>query len=161
VNGWTRHDEGRRFWWQDPDTGAWALRNLHFDDASRTWQVCGARNADCRPAEVLDAGGRLVPLYGYKLLTTRPGGISTQVRSYGTQPDGRDTVAWCGACHPSHVDRELGGTLQNHPTACDTCHGDPADGSSTGFPHTSAYSALLTRYPDDLCIECHVSGSVP
>ncbi len=161
VNGWTRRDEGRRIGWQDPDTGEWSRRNLHYDDASGTWQVCDTRNEDCRPAEVLDAGGRLVPLYGYKLLTTRPGDTSAQVRSYGTQSDSRDKVAWCGACHPSQVDRSLGGTLQNHPIACDACHGDPEDGSSTGFPHTSALSTLLRRYPDELCIGCHVSGSLP
>ena len=102
-----------------------------------------------------------MPLYGYKLLTTHPGDIPAEVRTYGTRPDGRDEVAWCGACHPAQMDRSLGGIFQNHPTACGACHGEPEDGSSTGFPHTSALPALITRSWDDLCIACHVPGSLP
>jgi predicted CXXCH cytochrome family protein len=85
------------------------------------------------------------------LLSNRPNHSNTPVRSYNE---------FCQSCHdlqgsdnsPSH----------DHPPLCVSCHGNPNnDPSSKDFPHTSSNPYLLTSNGDELCIQCHVPGSLP
>jgi hypothetical protein len=69
--------------------------------------------------------------------------------------------ALCITCHSSRIDWSWGGTNHNHPTGCEACHGNPSDGTSSDYPHSSTSSVLLQQAPDGLCINCHTAGSLP
>lgn len=124
-----------------------------------TWDNAGTATA-CKYAQINDAEGNLSSLYGYKLLSAYPNHTYSQPKSYSTDKYNHDQPLWCGSCHPSRVDSEFPGAggYHNHPTGCSTCHGNPADGTSADFPHTSTMGKLLTRYPDALCVSCHVNN---
>ena len=84
--------DNTRIWWEDPDPSAvgsnevapnldpnnpWKQVYLFFNSAppgSEGWMVCtgSAGGGPCEYAQVLDAEGQLVSLYGYKLLTSSP-----------------------------------------------------------------------------------------
>jgi hypothetical protein len=162
-------------WWQNPTTGGYQFRYLN-KHANGSWEVCTAVDGGgtCNWAQIRDAQGQLVSLFGYKLLTRYPNQDYSSIKSYRTDTRDRDTPKWCSSCHPSRVDTSFGGTLHNHPTGCLSCHGDPvqvADGSrelSKDFPHTSTVDWLLRDYPDALCTtSCHTGsesgggGSLP
>jgi len=151
--------EGTQIWWKNPTTGAWARKYLHLGASG--WEVCDAGNTNCVPAQVKDSEGQLVSLYGYKLLSAYPNHTYAQVKSWGVDRYDHDGAKWCGTCHPSRIDVAAGGTYHNHPTGCTACHGNPADGSSADFPHTSTLGEFLVNYPDALCITCHTSGTLP
>ncbi len=162
---------GTQIWWDNP-SGGWEFRYLHQDaDPAGVWEVCtsypptpvaGGPDATCAYAQVEDAEGQLVYLFGYKLLTAFPNHTYSQVQSYTADEFNHDGALWCSTCHPSKLDAEFpGGTLHNHPTGCGACHGNPADGSSADFPHSSTKGALLQDLPDALCVNCHVAGSLP
>jgi len=161
VNSWTGADEGDAIWWKNPTTHSWSQERLHYDRGSAAWQVCEEGATDCEFAQVEDSENQLVYLYGYKLLSAYPNDTYSARQSYDTERFNADGMRWCGVCHPSHVDAALGGTFHNHPTGCDACHGNPIDGSSADFPHTSTFPELLRNYPDALCTGCHTPGSIP
>lgn len=125
-----------------------------------TWDNAGTATA-CKYAQINDAEGNLSSLYGYKLLSAFPNHTYSSPKSYLTDKYSHDQPLWCGACHKTRLDSAFpgAGSYHNHPTGCSTCHGNPADGSSADFPHTSTMSKLLTRYPDALCVNCHVTNS--
>ncbi len=152
--------EGTMIWWNNPTTGSWAQKYLHLD-ASTGWQVCDAGNTNCLPAQVKDAEGQLVSMYGYKLLSTYPNHTYATPQSYMADKYDHDSMKWCGTCHPSRIDTAAGGTYHNHPTGCAACHGNPADATSADFPHTSTFGELLKDYPDALCVTCHTTGALP
>lgn len=124
-----------------------------------TWDNAGTATA-CKYAQINDAEGNLSSLYGYKLLSAYPNHTYSSPASYSTDKYNHDQPYWCAACHKSRLDSEFpgAGSFHNHPTGCSTCHGNPADGSSADFPHTSTMQKLLTRYPDALCVNCHVNN---
>lgn len=67
--------EDSRIWWKDPadPTGeTWTEMYLH--DGGTSWQVCSGPGGTepCYYAQVRDAEGQLVSLYGYKLLSSSP-----------------------------------------------------------------------------------------
>jgi hypothetical protein len=72
-----RWQDGSRIWWKDPAdaTGeTWVQKYLHFDSGAQAWQLCddAAGTTGCVYAQVRDAEGQLVSLYGYKLLSSSP-----------------------------------------------------------------------------------------
>lgn len=83
------------------------------------------------------------------------------VKSWGTDIYDHDSALWCGTCHTYSVDAAFGGQWHSHPTGCTACHGNPADGSSADFPHSSTNEFMLQEFPDALCLECHTPGSLP
>ncbi len=125
-----------------------------------TWDNAGTATA-CKYAQVNDAEANLSSLYGYKLLSAYPNHTYSSPKSVQTDKYNHDQPLWCGACHKTRIDAEFpgAGAYHNHPTGCSTCHGNPADGTSADFPHTSTMSKLLTRYPDALCVNCHVNNA--
>lgn len=151
--------EGTQIRWKNPTTGQWARKYLHLGASG--WEVCDAGNTNCVPAQVKDSEGQLVYLYGYELLSAYPNHTSSQVKGWGVDKYEHDGAKWCGTCHPSRIDVAAGGTYHNHPRGCTACHGNPADGSSADFPHTSTLGEFLINHPDALCITCHTSGSLP
>lgn len=162
--------EGQQIWWKDPSTGVWAQKYLHLDTDPAVWEVCDGTNptpvqgepdSGCAYAQVKDAEGQLVYLYAYKMLSMYPNHTYATPQSYGVDKYDHDGMRWCGVCHPSRIDTSAGGTYHNHPTGCSACHGNPANGSSADFPHTSTNSSLLKDYPDALCVSCHTFGSLP
>lgn len=177
VNNWVKpvdsnpSDEGTSIAWNNPTTGSWATMYLDWDGTNGAWRVCptagdvvsgDAFGAACTDyAQVKDAEGQLVSLYGYKLLSAYPNHSYSTVKSYNAEMYAHDGMVWCGTCHPSRVDTSYGGTYHNHPTGCTACHGNPADASSSDFPHTSTFDNLLKNYPDALCVTCHRAGTLP
>jgi predicted CXXCH cytochrome family protein len=141
---------------------------LWFDTASGIWLKCDGLNgtgscaAPLTSADYLttvDMEGQTVYLYGYKLLTRYPNGTDFP-ESWGLGRGGHDGARWCGTCHPAQAGEEIGGEFHSHPGSCTYCHGNPADGSSFDFPHTSTNGSLLKEYPDALCVVCHSKGSL-
>jgi Doubled CXXCH motif (Paired_CXXCH_1) len=64
-----------RIWWKDPsDTTGETWTQMYLHDAGTYWQLCTGTGGSgtCVPAQVLDAEGQLVSLFGYKLLTSSP-----------------------------------------------------------------------------------------
>lgn len=179
---------GTIIWWDPPGPPTWKRVFLHLDTDPAAWAVCDLNEGGvvgnngtvqtvtpvpgavdtvpvgaCAWAQVTDTDSQTVSLYGYKLLSMYPNHTYASPKSWGTAMRARDMTQWCGACHPSKVPREFGGTMHNHPTGCLACHGNPA-GTPMGtgdFPHTSTGREFLIRYPDALCITCHTSGSLP
>jgi predicted CXXCH cytochrome family protein len=166
-----------------------AIRQLHRDVDATTgtpdtvaWESCikGTVTAvadavdtvgatACQYLTTTDSEGQTVSLYGYKLLTAYPNHDYTGSvlgggggESWGLDSRTHDMARWCGTCHPKEVPSEYsGGTFHNHPTGCTACHGNPSDGSSSDFPHTSTFSKFLKSYPDGLCVSCHTAGRLP
>jgi hypothetical protein len=166
-------DEGREVWRRDPVAGVWLREFLDYDgettvDAAVGWRRCGSAGAvvfgagygsACTAwAQVRDAEGQLVSLYGFQLLSSGPNHqfAPAKVKSYGTAYGGADSAEWCGTCHTQRWD-DPNGTHANHPGACTRCHGNPIDQTSFDFPHTSTVARLLTQLPDGLCIRCHTN----
>jgi len=183
VQPWTT---GTAIYWDDPATPAhsYAVRYLYQPAPGDPWQVCtDTTYTTCSYAQTYDAEGQLVSLYGFKLLSSSPNhqypppgtppsgtfyldnvnrtGARAGVRSYNTDIYNHDGMLFCGTCHSRSVDDSAGGTYHNHPTGCEACHGNPRDGSSFDYPHTSTFAYFLQEYPDALCITCHTAGSLP
>jgi hypothetical protein len=175
TKNWT---EGTIVWWDPPGAPSWKQVSLHLDTDPAAWEVCDlsggaaqtvtpvAGGVDtvpvgaCYYAQVTDTDGQLVSFYGYKLLSMYPNHTYAAPKSWGTDKYSHDVAEWCGACHPSRVSSEFGGTMHNHPTGCTACHGNPS-GTAAGtgdFPHTSTNGDFLVQYPDALCISCHTGG---
>lgn len=103
--------------------------------------------------------GNMAPAsFSSKLLSSRP--------NHGDEVTGlvdwvNDGGKWCGGCHDKRTpDPDAG--MYNHPDyACLTCHGDYIPAPTEDFPHTSVEQSLLTLYPDELCLQCHVAGLLP
>ncbi len=140
---------------------------LDFDGAEGVWHWCAAAdgavvlgdgfNAACAYATLEDSDGDAFTsyAYGYKLLSRNP---NFQFANAPLVWDGRDgSDAWCGSCHEPRVDSE---THNNHPR-CTRCHGNPDDGTSFDYPHTSTKAYLLKNIPDALCVSCHGAGRLP
>lgn len=170
--------ENTIIWWDPPGAQSWKRVFLHLDTDPAAWEVCDLDNGNtqtvtpvpggvdtvpvgtCAYAQVTDTDQQLVSLYGYKLLSEFPNHTYSAPKSWGTDRYAHDAAKWCGACHPSRVPSEFGGTMHNHPTGCTACHGNPS-GTPAGtgdFPHTSTNGAFLIQYPDALCISCHTTG---
>ncbi len=168
------------------DVDAWAegapiyagrnLRYLHLDVSTnaageKAWTAClaagpavvaNALDTGCSYLTAADTEGESAYTYGYKLLSAYPNHTWTQgPESWGMDASNHDGARWCGRCHDEATPSEYGGTFHNHPTGCTACHGNPNDGTSTDFPHTSTFQDLLKDYPDLLCINCHTAGSLP
>lgn len=103
------------------------------------------------------------PVASVKLLSAKPNHTKARIWVKDWTTDGGK---WCAGCH----DRRIPGAVyHNHPdSACLSCHGNyvGSNASYTGspntdFPHTSRVPFLLTNEPDDLCITCHVPGTLP
>jgi predicted CXXCH cytochrome family protein len=94
-------------------------------------------------------------------LVVQAGSLTATVKSWGTDSHNHDMATWCGTCHTAAVDVSFGGAYHSHPTGCTACHGNPADGSSADFPHSSTSPFLLKAVPDALCITCHKAGTLP
>ncbi len=143
---------------------ATAVFYLHKVAATGVWQKCTLPDGGgtCYNLVHDDAEGQLSYLYGYKILQAYPNHNFDKVESWGVAYRGRDAARWCGTCHPSKVSADFGAafTEHNHPTDCTYCHGNPADGASADYPHTSTTGKFLKSYPDGLCINCHGSGSL-
>lgn len=108
--------------------------------------------------------GNVVPAtVSAAILSSKPNHVDTAVPMTNWVDDGGD---WCAACHDKRAPGAdlLGVTHYNHPDeACLTCHGDslfPAD-PTPDFPHTGEVANLLTLEPDNLCLQCHVAGTLP
>lgn len=170
-----------QIYWDDPATPAhsYAIMYLYQPSAGAAWQVCtDTSHGTCYYAQTYDAEGQLVSLYGFKLLSSSPNhqypypgtppsgtlyaddvlrtGPKAGIRSYNTDIYNHDGALFCGTCHSRDVDDTMGGTYHNHPTGCESCHGNPAnDPDSRDYPHTSSFAALLQDLPDALCINCH------
>ncbi len=99
-------------------------------------------------------------LAGASILVQAGTSVAT-VKSWGTDIYDHDQALWCGTCHTGSVDSMFGGQWHSHPTGCLACHGNPADGSSADFPHSSTNSFMLQEVPDALCLTCHTPGSLP
>jgi hypothetical protein len=97
---------------------------------------------------------------GTNVLAQSGSSVAT-VKSWGTDIYDHDSALWCGTCHTYSVDAAFGGQWHSHPTGCTACHGNPADGSSADFPHSSTNEFMLQEFPDALCISCHTPGSLP
>lgn len=144
--------------------GGTTVRYLHFNSATTTWQGCTATGGGgtCTDLTTTDAAGQSAYLYGYKLLSAYPNhSWADGPESWNMDARGHDGARWCGRCHDLATPIAYGGTAHSHPTGCTTCHGNPNDGTSTDFPHTSTFSTFLKDYPDLLCINCHTAGSLP
>lgn len=93
-----------------------------------------------------------------KILSSKPNHAAAALTLTNWVDDGG---TWCASCHDK---RMQSATVNNHPDeACLTCHGDsvsPVD-ATPDFPHTGEAANLLTMEPDNLCIQCHVSGTLP
>jgi len=167
-------------YWDDPATPehSYAVMYLFQPSVGAAWQVCtDTSHTTCYYAQTYDAEGQLVSLYGFKLLSSSPNhqypppatppsgtfyldnvnrtGPRAAVRSYNTDEYNHDGMLFCGTCHSRNVDDSAGGTYHNHPTGCEACHGNPRDGTSFDYPHTSTFAYFLQEYPDALCITCH------
>lgn len=99
-----------------------------------------------------------------KLLSTRPNHAQTPI-------DGSLWTSWvdngyefCQSCHTQRAEPTPtdGIAPHNHPAyLCVQCHGDNVSiAPNPDFPHTGARN-LLSAEPDELCITCHISGSLP
>jgi hypothetical protein len=97
---------------------------------------------------------------GTNVLAQSGSNVAT-VKSWGTDIYDHDSALWCGTCHTYSVDAAFGGQWHSHPTGCTACHGNPADGSSADFPHSSTNEFMLQEVPDALCLECHHPGALP
>ena len=143
---------------------------------AQAWERCTTTDAgpvtpsNCEFLTLADAEGQIVYEYGYKLLTAYPNHNWLKAESWGLAYRGTDSARWCGACHTTKTSGDFGVegeyavagvTYHSHPTACYYCHGNPTDGSSYDFPHTSTKGKLLKEFPDALCISCHRSGTLP
>lgn len=126
-----------------------------------------------------DSGGNIST---DKILSSQP-----NHGEYGNLADAGDAIVddwltdganWCTKCH----DRRLSGDdaeaegIHNHPSDyCLQCHSNYDGTTDTGdfpaeddvvdsdddFPHTSPVQNLLSMVPDELCITCHIEGSLP
>jgi len=143
--------------------GGTTVKYLHFDAARNVWQACSdPSDIGCTDLIATDTEGESAYLYGYKLLSAYPNhSWSDGPESWNMDARGHDGARWCGRCHDLATPSEYGGTAHSHPTGCTTCHGNPNEGTSTDFPHTSTFSTFLKDYPDLLCINCHTAGSLP
>ncbi len=149
-----------------------AIRYLHKDaDPVGVWEACTAANptavaagpdTGCSYLTTSDAEGENAYLYGYKLLSSYPNHSWDQKPvSWNLDANNHDSSLYCARCHDKALPSEYGGTYHNHPTGCTACHGNPNDGTSSDFPHTSTFVEFLKDYPDLLCINCHTAGSLP
>lgn len=143
-----------------------AIKYLHFNSATKTWQACNETgDITCVDLATTDSKGDSAYLYGYKLLSSYPNHSWDQKAvSWNMDRYSHDQAQWCGRCHDQALPSAYGGTYHNHPTGCTSCHGNPNDGTSTDFPHTSTNQKFLKDYPDLLCINCHTAvsgGSLP
>lgn len=153
--------------------GRTTLWVLYYNTSTGIWQKCTDKTyTSCQNLTTVDMEGQTVYLYGYKLLSMYPNWTGTPTslpatmtspgtpESWGMGQGGHDGARWCGTCHPSQMGEEVGGLHPSHPGSCTYCHGNPADGSSFDFPHTSTNGSLLKEYPDALCIVCHSKGTL-
>lgn len=95
VSPWA---EGTAIYWDNPNDGIpenYVVMYLHKGPAS--WEVCTATGGGgtCYYAQVLDAEGQLVSLYGYKLLTSSP---NHQYPTSPTAPAGTGLYSNRGQC---------------------------------------------------------------
>lgn len=159
-----------RYLWYDtdptattPEPGVWLACT-----ATPASDPAGSLPTGCSYLTATDTEGESAYLYGYKLLSAYPnhswrgGGAAVNVQGVAAGPESwgmdyqtHDQQRWCGRCHDLTVDGAYGGPSHTHGTACTACHGNPNDGTSTDFPHTSTFDRLLKDYPDLLCITCH------
>lgn len=92
--------------------------------------------------------GQMVP--ASKLLSSKPNHDLSGAAA-------ADTLEFCISCHDKRDDV---GVEQNHPASmCLDCHANQAGESD--FPHTSTNQRLLQWEPDELCILCHSTGTLP
>lgn len=104
--------------------------------------------------------GNVVPAtVNPNILSSKPNHTAAAVTLVDWVNDGG---TWCASCHDK---RMQSAAYNNHPDeACLTCHGDqlsPVVDPTPDFPHTGAGANLLTMEPDEICIQCHVSGTLP
>lgn len=164
VNHWTADGTLISYEWaaDEPTTGdlaGWA--NAYTFDNAGTWQICrDAGFSNCMDATIQDAEDQIVSLFGYKLLSAHPNHTYSATQSYNTEQYNHDGQDWCGTCH---VNDHSSSGVNNHPTGCSACHGNPTDQTveSMDFPHTSTVARFLIDYPDALCVSCHIPGSLP
>jgi predicted CXXCH cytochrome family protein len=173
-----------RYLWYDadptavtPEPGVW-LSCSGTNPTANAGAIDGASGA-CAYLTATDTEGESAYLYGYKLLSGYPnhswrgGGLGDAAfqrapagngnldgaqngpESWGMDYQTHDQQRWCGRCHDLTVDSHYGGISNTHGTSCTACHGNPNDGTSTDFPHTSTFEMLMKDYPDLLCISCH------
>jgi len=105
--------------------------------------------------------GRMMPMtFSPALLSSNPNHSAQDLSTTLTGTWLTQGGDWCASCHDQ---RASGGAHRNHPDyACLTCHGDALVAPSTNdFPHTSNTNAMLTMEPDGLCLQCHVTGTLP
>jgi len=97
----------------------------------------------------------------YKLLSARPNHSTDTIDASAWTDFTSDGWQWCSKCHTNRLETTPpdGVAPHNHPSEfCLQCHGDNSDpGILPDFPHTGATN-LLSDYPDQLCITCHVAG---
>ncbi len=86
------------------------------------------------------------PVTADMMLTNRPNHVSTPVRSYNE---------FCQACHNLVGTASDSNPSHKHPPLCVSCHGDPSNGASRDFPHTSPNPGLLITDAANLCSQCH------
>jgi hypothetical protein len=122
--------------------------------STSTYVYTVGRAADGTPQNESHLSGATIKQYG-------GGSNLATVKSWATDIYEHDMADWCGTCHSGQVDVKMGGQYHSHPTGCTACHGNPVDGTSSDFPHSSTSEVLLKEVPDALCIECHVAGSLP
>jgi predicted CXXCH cytochrome family protein len=152
-------------------TGSTSYKYLHKDTDPNVWESCaaagpaavaGGPDSGCTYLLATDTEGESAYLYGYKLLSAYPNhSWNEKPVSWNMDKYSHDQSQWCGRCHDKALPSQYGGTYHNHPTGCTSCHGNPNDGTSTDFPHTSTFQSFLKDYPDLLCINCHTAGSLP
>ncbi len=163
INNWNpASDEGLGI----PAGYRGALLYLDWEGTEGAWHWC-ADSAEVVPGDGVgatcgyavledsDGDGFDSYAYGYKLLTRNP---NYQYANAALTWDGRDgSDEWCASCHEPRLDSD---THNNHPR-CTRCHGNPADGTSFDYPHTSTKAYLLVDIPDALCVSCHRQGRLP
>ena len=106
-------------------------------------------------ASATDAEGQLVSLYGYKMLSSGPNHQMAPRSVQAFAGTSAETNAWCGTCHQNRWDYDGLHPTHSASGGCTACHGNPADGTSFDYPHTSSVSRLLKMLPDGLCLTCH------
>ncbi len=86
------------------------------------------------------------PVTASMMLTNRPNHINTPVKSYNE---------FCEACHNLVGTASDSNPIHKHLPLCVSCHGDPSNGASRDFPHTSPNADLLITDTANLCSQCH------
>ncbi len=92
------------------------------------------------------------PVTASMMLTNRPNHVSAPVRSYNE---------FCEACHNQVGAASDSNPIHKHPPLCVSCHGDPSNGASRDFPHTSPNASLLITDTANLCSQCHDPATLP